>query len=380
MFGSHLSIAGSMVNALDEATNLSLDTVQVFTKNQQQWKAKPLDPAMTQDWLSRVKTLGWESRIVSHASYLINLASASEELWNKSIDLMTDEVERCQALGIPYLVHHPGSFVGWTLDEGIARIARAYAIILARTAGSKVILCLEGVSGAGSHIGAPFEHLATLRQQILSAAPTPARIGYCLDTCHLHAAGHDLSTLASASEAIQRFDALCGIANVRVLHMNDSKGTLASKLDRHDHIGHGWVGGGAIKHAGEGIFNAKALKLSGFGAFVNHPHFATIPKIVETPKGLDPQGVPWDTINIARLRSLMLPASLVPSNKVTSRKASAPTPAPPTTPSFPARRSQKSASQATASNAAAARSPPRPPAKKGPTSKATKAVRPRPSG
>lgn len=114
MFGSHLSIAGSMVNALHEAEKLSLDTVQVFTKNQQQWKAKPLDPTMVKEWSGEVKRLGWGDRIVSHASYLINLASANEELWEKSVTLMLDEIERCETLGIRYLVHHPGAAVGQT--------------------------------------------------------------------------------------------------------------------------------------------------------------------------------------------------------------------------------------------------------------------------
>jgi endonuclease IV len=135
MFGSHLSISGGMVNALFEAEQLGMETVQVFTKNQQQWKAPPLSESASADWLRELKRLGWQSRTVSHASYLINLASHDDELFAKSVDLMTDEIERCEALSIPFLVHHPGSFVGWTREQGIARIASAYRELSKRTKG-----------------------------------------------------------------------------------------------------------------------------------------------------------------------------------------------------------------------------------------------------
>jgi deoxyribonuclease-4 len=308
MFGSHLSIAGSMVNALDEGASLGLDTVQVFTKNQQQWNAKPLDPGMVRDWRARVAALGWDhgcdddrgglsrGRIVSHASYLINLASVNPELWRKSVDLMTDEIERCEALGIPFLVHHPGSFVGADLGTGIANIARAYAELARRTPGYGTLLCLEGTAGAGSQIGGPFEHLSALRAAIVSAGFDSARVGYCLDTCHLHAAGHDLRTRRSAGEVLERFDALCGLEHLRVLHVNDSKGALGSKLDRHAQIGEGEI---ALDPAPE------VLGQSGFAVFLNHPRLARIPKVLETPKGLGKGRVPFDTVNLNRLRALV---------------------------------------------------------------------------
>lgn len=316
MFGSHLSIAGSMVNALDEGKKLGLDCVQVFTKNQQQWKAKPLDPAMVSQWHARIAELKWNvggpdgrGGIVSHASYLINLASINDELWQKSVDLMTDEIERCEALAIPYLVHHPGSHVGSDLESGLARIAKAYAELFRRTSGMKVVTCLEGTVGAGSTIGAPFEHLADLYQRIANATGQPDRVGFCLDTCHLHAAGHDLSTRASAREVLARFDALCGMKNLRVMHVNDSKGRLASKLDRHDHIGHGWIGGGATPHAGEGTHSPAKVRASGFAEVLNHPRVRIVPKIMETPKGdrtaESGKTTPWDSINLKRLQSLV---------------------------------------------------------------------------
>ncbi|MFZ4429461.1 MAG: deoxyribonuclease IV [Phycisphaerales bacterium] len=305
MFGSHLSIAGSMCNALSEADTLGLDTVQVFTKNQQQWNVKPLDPGIVRDWVGGLEARGWLSRTVSHASYLINLASVQDDLWAKSIDLMTIEIERCETLRIPFLVHHPGSFVGSTLEHGIERIARAYATLMKRAAGGSTVLCLEGTAGAGSQIGGPFEHLAALRTRIIDATGLPHRVGFCLDTCHLHAAGHDMSSRDAAATSLAAFDALCGIQHVRVLHLNDSKGKLASHLDRHEHIGEGWVGGGAKSHTGEGSFSPAALKRSGFAAVVNHPHFRGVPKILETPKGVNEKGVSFDTVNLQRLRALI---------------------------------------------------------------------------
>ncbi len=315
MYGSHLSIAGSMVNALNEGEALGLDCVQVFTKNQQQWKAKPLDPTMVAEWHVRVRELGWDKGgpdgrggIVSHASYLINLASVNSELWSKSVDLMTDEIERCEALAIPYLVHHPGSHVGGELSVGLDNIVRAYGELFRRTKGMRVVSCLEGTVGAGSTIGGPFEHLADLRTRIADVTGEPRRIGICLDTCHLHAAGHDLSTRESAAAVLAAFDAACGVDTLRVMHVNDSKGKVGSKLDRHDHIGHGWIGGGATPHKGDGTYSAAKLRRSGFAEFMNHPRVRAVPKILETPKGdrTTPSGrsTPWDSVNLARLRGL----------------------------------------------------------------------------
>jgi len=298
MFGSHLSIAGSMVSALDEAARLGLDTVQVFTKNQQQWQVRPLDPAVVRDWTARLDRLGWRGRVVSHASYLINLAAPADDLWRKSIDLMRVEIERCAELGIAFLVHHPGAYTTSTLDDGLARIATAYKQLFASTRGLPVVSCLEGTAGAGTTIGGDFDHVARLRTMIADATGEPTRVGFCLDSCHLHAAGYDMSTLASAGRVLDEFDARCGIANLKVWHLNDSKGTLGSHLDRHAHIGEGEVGRGV---------DAATLADSGFAAIVNHPAFAAVPKILETPKeeGKDPDSGRADTINVARLRALV---------------------------------------------------------------------------
>jgi deoxyribonuclease-4 len=311
VFGSHLSIAGSMVNALLEAESLGLDTVQVFTKNQQQWKASPLDEGVVREWHAHLARLGWQGRSVSHASYLINLASVSDDLWSKSVDLMTLEIERCEVLGIPFLVHHPGSFTGTTLDHGLRRITDAYVEIFRRTRGYKTISCLEGTVGAGSLIGGRFEHLASLRASIAAAAGEPDRVGFCLDTCHMHAAGYDMSTRTAATEALAEFDQVCGMQHLKVFHINDSKGAMGSRLDRHQHIGEGTIGGGLKRPT------FAKLAASGFAAVVNHPRCRAIPKILETPKE-EARGKPakasrapaapskrLDSINLRRLKSLI---------------------------------------------------------------------------
>jgi deoxyribonuclease-4 len=334
MFGSHLSISGSMLNALHEGERLGMETVQVFTKNQQQWRAKPLDPAMVRDWHAEVQRLGWQGRIVSHASYLINLAAYDDDLFQRSIDLMTDEIERCEELAIPFLVHHPGSFVHWPGDDGlargIARIADAYREIFKRTRGSTTISCFEGTVGAGSQIGGRFEHLRDLRDAAAYTTGEPARLAFCLDTCHMHAAGYDLASRETAELALAEFDQRCGLTNLKVLHLNDSKGKLASKLDRHEHIGEGWIGGGASLHSGIGAFSASSLAASGFAAILAHPAMSTIPKILETPKGTDALGANYDTINLTRLKALIgvkhatpsvegKPATKQPPSKQTKR-------------------------------------------------------------
>lgn len=314
MFGSHLSIAGSMVNALHEAEKLGMDTVQVFTKNQQQWKAKPLDEGMVRDWRAEVARLGWNSggpgdakggggRTVSHASYLINLASPSDELWRKSVDLMRDEIERCEQLGIPFLVHHPGSFTTSCLDDGCKRIAAAYAELIRSTAGYATVSCLENTVGSGRNLGGPFEELARLRAMIIERTGRPERIGFCLDTCHMHAAGYDLSTQARAKEALDRFDDIAGLAHVKALHLNDSKGAAGSHLDRHMHIGEGTIGGGTTP---------RKLRASGFAEVVARPDLAGRPLILETPKGETGSGTPFDTINLKRLRALVQSPVQVP--------------------------------------------------------------------
>src|SRR5258706_1628261 len=195
MFGSHLSIAGGLHNAATSAQSLGMDTVQIFPKNQQQWKAKPLDPAAIEAWRSHCARLNF-AHTVSHDSYLINLASPDDALWQKSIDLFVEELARCTLLGIPYLVTHPGAHVGSGEDAGLKRVAKGLDEVhnrLPRSAASRrdalpqVITCLEITAGQGTCLGHRLEHLAT----IIDLAKNPDPLPSCPDTAHLFAADSD---------------------------------------------------------------------------------------------------------------------------------------------------------------------------------------------
>ena len=296
MLGSHLSIADGLAAAARKAHDLTMDTVQVFTKNQRQWKVKPLDPVAAGEWRGALEEFGWLDRTVSHASYLINLASPDDELWAKSIDLMTEEIERCETLSIPNLVHHPGAYTTSDEDSGLSRIAKAYKQLLKRTAGYQTVLCLEDTVGSGSNLGRTFEQLADLRGRIVEATGTPERVGFCFDTCHAHAGGYDMSSRASGEAVLAEFDRLCGLEHLRAAHLNDSIGDLGSRKDRHAHIGEGTIGGGTT---------SRRLGDSGFAAVMNHPRLKSVPKILETPKEDTEAGTPMDTINLRRLRRLV---------------------------------------------------------------------------
>ncbi|MGP1308652.1 MAG: deoxyribonuclease IV [Phycisphaerales bacterium] len=318
MFGSHLSIAGSMLNALSEAEALALDTVQVFTKNQRQWNVKPLDAAARDEWLTELKRLGWLTRTVAHNSYLVNLASPHDDAWEKSLTLQREEIERCESLSIPLLVSHPGAHLGSGEEAGAQRIADAYLRLFKETPGYSVTVCVENTVGSGTNLGGPFEHLADVRRRIIDGAekarvdPDEAarRVAFCFDTCHAHGFGHDMTTEKAAKATLDSFDAICGEGTLRVVHTNDSKAPRGSRRDLHEHIGRGTMG------------------LEGFRAVVNRPSLAAAPKIMETPKGEAPEadgGGPWDSINLSVLKGLMTKTSAARMSKVARTRAVRPT-------------------------------------------------------
>ncbi|MDX2115674.1 MAG: deoxyribonuclease IV [Planctomycetota bacterium] len=331
LLGSHLSVAGGLINALSAAVELKMDTVQVFTKNQRQWAAPPLDPGAAGEWRAELVRLGWQSRTVSHDSYLINLASPDEGpggLWERSVASMRVEIERCAALSIPLLVSHPGAYIvreggeePQRIEQGLVRIARAYGRLFKETRGMPVTVCLECTAGGGTTLGRTFEELARLRELILSECGPDAdlvgadgkrrvaggRVGFCVDTCHALAAGYDIAARGAGADGkagagrartraqgvalgeamLAAFDSVCGLEHLRVMHLNDSLGKMGSRLDRHAHIGTGEVAVGA------------------FEAIVNHPKLAGVPMILETPKEDNEKGVPMDSVNLRKLRSMI---------------------------------------------------------------------------
>ncbi len=281
MFGSHLSIAGGMHKAVLSAQALGMDTVQVFTKNQQQWKCKPLEQAAIDTWTQHCQTAGF-TQTVSHDSYLINLASPDETLWRKSIDLFIEEIRRCDQLGIPYLVSHPGAHMGEGEEKGLARVAEALDIVHKIIPTDRVITCLEITAGQGSSLGYRLEHLASIIEQV----DDRSRLGVCLDTAHLLAAGYDFRGRKYAAFR-KDVEKIVGLERVKVLHLNDSKKDVGSRVDRHEHIGLGYVGD------------------DGFRPIVRDEAFREIPKILETPKAKHEDGREWDAVNLERLRGLM---------------------------------------------------------------------------
>jgi deoxyribonuclease IV len=281
VFGSHLSIAGGMHNALLSAERLGFQTVQVFTKNQQQWKCKPLEPACIDSWREHLRRLKFK-RTVSHDSYLINLASPDLALWAKSTEVFVEELRRCEQLGIPYLVTHPGAHAGAGEEAGLARVVAALDVAHQVLPEAKAITCLEVTAGMGTSLGCRLEHLA----DIIERVKAPRRLGVCLDTAHLFAAGYDFRGRKYAG-FIKRLDSILGIKRVKVWHLNDSKKPLGSRVDRHDHIGRGTIG------------------LDGFRPIVRDERFRHIPKILETPKEKCDDGRDWDEVNLQALRDLM---------------------------------------------------------------------------
>jgi len=304
LLGSHLSVAGGLVNALIEAHRLKLGCVQVFTRNQRQWQAKPIEEEERSLWERQLTQMGWDAptpcRVVSHNSYLVNLASPDRELAQRSREAQRAELERCEALHIPLCVMHPGAHLaearrprgavreppdGRTTAEehdGLLRIAKALDAIHADLPGYRVLTLLETTTGSGTNLGYDFAHLALIR----SAVRQPERVAFCFDTCHVVSAGYDMSTPKAAEATWQAWEATCGRSAIRAFHLNDSLGACGSRVDRHAHIGEGSCG--------------KAC----FQSVLNQPCFAAVPKILETPKGDDARGRNWDSVNIARLRRM----------------------------------------------------------------------------
>jgi deoxyribonuclease-4 len=274
-----------MHKAVLEAERLGFQTVQAFTKNQQQWKAPPLAEEAILCWRNECVRMRYE-QTVSHDSYLINLASPDSALRQKSMDLFEEEVRRCELLSIPYLVTHPGAHMGLRDDAGdesagIARIAEALDQVMCRFPEGRTTVCLESTAGQGSSIGHKLEHLS----EIIGKTKCRQRLGICLDTAHLFAAGYDFRG-RKYSALVKRLEALDLLERVRVWHLNDSKKDLGSRVDRHDHIGIGKIG------------------LDGFRPIVRDKRWKRVPKILETAKDKDEQGREWDRVNLEVLLSL----------------------------------------------------------------------------
>jgi len=276
-----MSIAGGVCQALHAAALLDMETVQLFTKNNNQWAGKAFTPEEPGEFrkLLRKSKLKFAT---AHTSYLINLASPDPVLWRKSVEAFVDEMNRAEVLGLSYLVTHPGAHVGAGEEAGLANVVRAADEIHERCPGFRVKILLELTAGQGSCLGHRFEHLAA----IIHGVREKKRLGVCFDTCHVFAAGYPLSTESEYQGTFAEFDRVIGIKRLKLFHVNDSKKPFASRVDRHEHIGKGFLG------------------IEPFRMLVNDPHFQKTPMILETPKH-DEDGSEMDPVNLATLRCLL---------------------------------------------------------------------------
>jgi deoxyribonuclease-4 len=278
LLGAHVSTQGGVELAPERGATIGATAIQIFTKTPSQWREPTIAPAQVRAFRAGLAAAGIGA-VVAHDSYLINLASPDERLQERSRQSFVRELQRCRALGIPWVVSHPGNF----MDEraaGLERNARGYAVCLAAVPGEVGVL-IEGTAGAGTALGARFEELRALREAMPAVARS--RVGFCLDTAHLHAAGYDVAGEGDIDGVWERFDREVGLAHLRCLHLNDSKAAFGSHLDRHEWIAEGTIGADAFRR------------------IMRDPRFVPVIKIIETPKRDDP--VRHDRRMLRRLRA-----------------------------------------------------------------------------
>ncbi|MBV6459281.1 MAG: Endonuclease 4 [Fimbriimonadaceae bacterium] len=260
LIGAHMPTAGGLHNAIEKGAEIGCSTVQVFTSNPQQWKAKELSSEAIAAFRAASERTGIRA-LVSHDSYLVNLCSPEPEIRQKSIAALKAEIDRSAQLGIPFVVSHMGAHKGEGEAAGIAKIVEATREILAETP-EDVTLLMETTAGQGSALGCRFEQLAA----VLDGVKGAGRLAICVDTCHLFVAGYDIRTAETYEATLAEFDRIVGCDLIRAIHANDSKKGLGTKIDRHEHIGQGAIG-------------TEAFRL-----LVNDPRFVDVPIVIETPE------------------------------------------------------------------------------------------------
>ena len=282
ILGAHMSIVGGYDQAVTRARDVGCQCVQLFTKNNSQWRGRPITDEEAATFAARLR----ECRVthpLAHASYLINLASPDPSVWNRSVDGLVAELGRAEKLGIPFVVVHPGAYTTSDARSGLRRIIQAVDEIHRQTRGWRSQCLLETTAGQGTSLGWRFENLA----EVLQGVKCPERVGVCFDTCHVFAAGYELRGARAYRNVLREFDRLVGLACVRAIHLNDSRHELGSRVDRHAHIGRGRMG------------------FEPFRLLLNDGRFDATPMYLETPKGKS-RGRDWDRVNLGTLRSLLI--------------------------------------------------------------------------
>lgn len=284
ILGAHMSIAGGFPRAVQRAEACGCTCIQVFTKSNAQWKARPIPPEEIEQF--RAALLRHAVRCpIGHASYLINLASPERSLRRKSVEAFIEEMQRAEALGLSHLVVHPGAYRDGTERRGLGRLVQSLGTIATETSDLSVRCLLETTAGQGTSLGWRFEQFA----RVLDQAKDPDRLGVCFDTCHVFAAGYDLSDARGYRATMRRFDTTIGLEKIEAFHLNDSRRERGSRVDRHAHIGLGRIG------------------LAAFRSLVRDRRFRKVPMYLETPKGTE-NGIDWDVRNLTTLRGLMTDA------------------------------------------------------------------------
>ncbi len=281
ILGAHMSIAGGYFRAVELAGHCGCDCVQLFTKNNNQWRAKELsddDVNRFQDTLARLGV----GHPISHSSYLINLASPDDSVWAKSVEAFRVELLRAEKLGIRYVVLHPGAFTTSSQEAGIRRVIEALDSIHRREPNLRVKTLVENTAGQGTCLGWRFEQVAAIADGVAE----PERVGVCIDTCHVFAAGYPLTTQDEYEQTIAELERAIGLSRVKAIHVNDSKQGLGSRVDRHEHIGRGKLGLDAFRH------------------LLNDPRLSHVPMYLETAKEQE-NGEEMDVVNLRTLRGLV---------------------------------------------------------------------------
>lgn len=277
--GAHMSISGGLHLAIDRAVAAGCGVLQIFTRNSNQWRGKPVSEADTALFKEKFSASGLHE-VISHDIYLINLAGPPGDTRDKSLAAFRDELETCARLGIRKVVMHPGSHLTDTPAVGLGRVVEAFDQLFGEVPQFEGRVLIETTAGQGSNLGRTFEELQT----IISGSKFPDKFGVCFDTCHTFAAGYDTATEEGYADTMAQFDRIIGIDRLHCFHFNDSKKGLGSRVDRHEHIGQG------------------ALGLNPFRFILNDPRFVRVPKILETPKGDHDE---MDAVNLGILRGLV---------------------------------------------------------------------------
>ena len=282
-----MSVAGGVSNAVERALVHGCEALQIFTKNANQWRGKPLDRSEITQFRRRIEQTGIKP-VVSHASYLINLATTFPVLREQSLAAFIDELDRAEALGLLGVVIHPGTCTAGPDQDALRLIAEAIRVAFRARPRGRAMVLLEHTAGQGRTLGHRFEHLATVIKHLRGSR----RVGVCLDTCHLVASGYDITTEAGYDDTFEQFDRVVGLERLKVFHGNDSKRPCGSRVDRHEHIGQGCIG------------------LEPFRRLLHDPRFSDLPILIETEKthGAERRGAitadPFDVKNLETLRRL----------------------------------------------------------------------------